>query len=518
MKRLLQPVHGGGVNPEVDHSLLIKMIRSLLIAAKVKCAKLGLNAGLAHCDRFLSQVDLITTLVDSNCLDIIPPDNLDEHALRRLRDLLTEKEEWTLALNVSTKAGLETQGVWAAWGKACLKAGYFLKARQKFAHCLDKVLADDSDDWVFLSSGESPTTTDRSDINDSQSIRTTPSKKQETTKARPVKDPPLLLEILQLLQNSGLSDVDSSSGMQNSANVAQEIMKTLNGLKAVSQGQYGVTRLDLKPKSICYEESFYYLLMYGSNSSILDFLVKHNDFGECLNFALDNNIEPSVFFNVVYLSCLKSGKIDRLHEEIKSKDSSLLNWRKYLVFTCRTLEKRQFLNTLYQLQLFMSDYVRASMTCIRFYTKDCNSYTEMSSRVQQLYEAQKHLEVELQLESAKNKQRKKSVTSVQSGGSSLTMEMTPSEIDRHINTISRQIEVTKFLKNAEEEGRSVRDYLNRLSDVIGDSSLIKDRQIPTLFGDQREKQLLAVLAIVCGRDVEEGFGLAFRIMQGNCVV
>lgn len=128
MKRLLQPVTGGRVNPEIDHVLIIKMIRSLLVAVKVKCAKLGLNAGLAHCDRFLSQVDLIATLVQSDCLALIPSDDsLDEHALRKLRDLLTEKEQWTLALDVSTKSGLDTQGVWAAWGKACLKVKlYFI--------------------------------------------------------------------------------------------------------------------------------------------------------------------------------------------------------------------------------------------------------------------------------------------------------------------------------------------------------------------------------------------------------
>ena len=154
MKRLLEPVSSGKVNPEVDHIVIIKMIHSLLVAAKVKCAKLGLNTGLTHCDRFLSQVDLIASLIQFDCLHLIPSDNLHDRTLIKLRDLLIEKEQWTLALDVSTKAGtyrLDTQGVWATWGKACLKMGYFHQARDKFFHCLDKIQYDNFDDWIILS-------------------------------------------------------------------------------------------------------------------------------------------------------------------------------------------------------------------------------------------------------------------------------------------------------------------------------------------------------------------------------
>jgi hypothetical protein len=36
---------------------------------------------------------------------------------------------------VSTKAGLDYNSVWLAWGKASLKAGAWTDARDKFAHC-----------------------------------------------------------------------------------------------------------------------------------------------------------------------------------------------------------------------------------------------------------------------------------------------------------------------------------------------------------------------------------------------
>lgn len=37
---------------------------------------------------------------------------------------------------VSTKSGLDTSGVWHAWGMALLKAGCLSAAREKFARCL----------------------------------------------------------------------------------------------------------------------------------------------------------------------------------------------------------------------------------------------------------------------------------------------------------------------------------------------------------------------------------------------
>lgn len=40
---------------------------------------------------------------------------------------------------MSTKGGLDHSGIWAAWGKACLRAGCWIQARLKFAYCIDQV-------------------------------------------------------------------------------------------------------------------------------------------------------------------------------------------------------------------------------------------------------------------------------------------------------------------------------------------------------------------------------------------
>lgn len=157
----------------------------------------------------------------------------------------------------------------------------------------------------------------------------------------------------------------------------------------------------------------------------------------------------------------------------------------------------------------MKDCIRASMTCIHFYTSEINSYLDLHNRAHFLQDAQKHLESELQIESLSKK--RKGTNFAHSSQSILTMEMEPSEIDRHINTICRQMEITKFLANCERENRAPTEFLNLFPNIDSDES--QTFELPTLFGNQQQKIHLAVLAILCGRDIEEGFGIAFRIIQ-----
>ncbi|XP_076765550.1 zinc finger FYVE-type containing 26 spastizin [Xylocopa sonorina] len=521
MKRLLQPVSGGKVNPEVDHAVIIKMIRSLLVTAKVKCAKLGLNTGLVHCDRFLSHVDLIANLVQFDCVHLIPSDNLGKRTLRKLRDLLIEKEQWTLALDVSTKAGLDTQGVWVTWGKACLKMGYFDQAREKFFHCLEKIQYENFDDWVVISKSypkEPETSTKRdtqklvNEMNETKEVKVDElsTKKLEFSKNRPLKDPPLLVEILQILDNLSIYKQCAPYSHQYKSSASQEILSNFGSFKIVNQKQFNVKNASTMVQNIYYHESLYYLLTYASYNSILEFFLRYEEFDKCLTFTLEHNLEPEQFFNAIYLYCLKNGNIEKLHEAMMNKDPSLLIWKVYLIYTCHSLEKRQYLNILYHLQLFMKDSVRAAMTCIRFYLNEVRNYTDLNGRTKFLLDAQKHLESELQIEIL-NRKRRKSTSSMHSNQGILTMEMEPSEIDKHINTICRQMEITKFLANCEKEERAPIQFLMLFPGKDLSDTIISE--IPTLFGDQQEKIDLAVLAILCGRNIEEGFGIAFRIMQ-----
>ncbi|XP_066995944.2 uncharacterized protein Sptz [Anabrus simplex] len=473
--RLLQPVGPGAVNPEVDHSLVIRMVRSLVVAAKVKYARYGLNTGVVDCDQLLSQVDLLSMLVNSGCSALIPAKPLNGHALRRLRDRLVEEEMWTVAMEVSTKSGLDRAGVWAAWGKACLQAGCWEEAREKFSHCLVSCVTPGSDS------------------------------------ARPLRNPPLLNEIIQILE-SGAYTIKASkdtAALFGFSSSALSVLHTLSSLREITQGKYNEATppsntIIIGPKldPLFYSECCSYLTTYGSHAGIVAFYLSHDDLPAALQHIQQQKVDVDTFLETVYLPCLVQGNTSTLQQEMSQMDSSLDIWKSYLCHVCHHFERKGHLNVLYQLQLFMQDYVRAAMTCIRFYQYEARTYSDLAAKINFLNLAQSHLEKELGA----------SLWGVKGGqdfeASTLKMKLDPREVDRHINTILRQIEVTKFLSTCEQQQRPV---LEILRDLFPDSA--DAQHIPTLFGKSMERGQLAVLAILCGKNVEEGFGIAVRIIQ-----
>lgn len=59
---------------------------------------------------------------------------------RNVRDRLVKSERLSLAMEVSTKCGLDTTAVWSAWGSSCLRAGAYEMARSKFSRVLKVML------------------------------------------------------------------------------------------------------------------------------------------------------------------------------------------------------------------------------------------------------------------------------------------------------------------------------------------------------------------------------------------
>lgn len=96
----------------------------------------------------------------------------------------------------------------------------------------------------------------------------------------------------------------------------------------------------------------------------------------------------------------------------------------------------------------------------------------------------------------------------------LAMKLDPKEVNHHLSTILRQVEVTKFLHSCEIEQRHVIELIPELLKTLQSSAVPSAKRtlpsVPTLFGSNMERVQLAVLAILCGKNVEEGFGLAFR--------
>lgn len=113
MLKMLHP--NQHMSQEIDYLLVIKMLKTLAIGAKMVSAEITYNSGAAAADKILSQADLLALLADRGCLLLMQgilsqSIYIDATVLRRLRDKLLQSEQWELALEVSTKAGLDNTG------------------------------------------------------------------------------------------------------------------------------------------------------------------------------------------------------------------------------------------------------------------------------------------------------------------------------------------------------------------------------------------------------------------------
>lgn len=115
---LLQPIHPGCMNSEVDYALVTRILHCLSLAAKVR-------GGSPECVRIREYADIIKSVVSSGCETLLPMEPSNSVSLRKLRDSLVVAEKWDLAVEISLKCGFPKTGVMAAWGLSCLKSGCF---------------------------------------------------------------------------------------------------------------------------------------------------------------------------------------------------------------------------------------------------------------------------------------------------------------------------------------------------------------------------------------------------------
>uniref|UniRef100_A0A8C6XPT5 Zinc finger FYVE domain-containing protein 26 n=1 Tax=Naja naja TaxID=35670 RepID=A0A8C6XPT5_NAJNA len=238
-----------------------------------------------------------------------------------------------------------------------------------------------------------------------------------------------------------------------------------------------------------YQECLFYLHNYGTNLAIISFYMRHDCMREALLHLLNKESPPDVFIEGIFIPSYKSGKLHMLENLLETIDPALESWGVYLIAACKHLQKKNYYHILYELQQFMKDQVRAAMTCIRFFTEKAKSYTELKERQKWLLKVKDHLKVYLQ-EVSRSSGRKKVACSFRK-------KMSAPDVSRHINTVELQMEVTKFLHRCEKSG----------------SLSAGDLPVPTLFGNNQMKIEVACKVMLEGKNIEEGFGIAFRILQ-----
>uniref|UniRef100_A0A8C5R6L3 Zinc finger FYVE domain-containing protein 26 n=1 Tax=Leptobrachium leishanense TaxID=445787 RepID=A0A8C5R6L3_9ANUR len=430
-------------NPEMDSRLLLDIMKNLLFSAKMIFVKAARSQELELCDSYTSKVDLLRVLVASSYKDVPSLDEIVRPAaVIRLRNQLLEAEYYSLAIEVSTKCGLDPAGVWHAWGMACLKSDNLVGAREKFSRC-------------FKEPG---------DLN----------QRNGGTK--------LLEDVVQHLEYAAKPILLVRD---------DDYFTTLKELKATLKTRfiwYEMTPEGEIKKNTYYQECLHYLHTYGTHLEIIQFYMRHELMREALLYLLHKDCAGDIFIEGIFVPSYESGKLHVLEDLLKSLDPTLQSWSLYLIEVCKYLQQKNFYNILYELQQFMKDHVRAAITCIRFFSYKARNYQDLGDNQKWLIKSKEHLKTYLQDVSRSNK--KKSFDTFRK-------KMSTSEISRHINTIELQMEITKFLRKY---------HSSETSDTSGN-------QIPTLFDDVSMKIDVACKVILGGKNVEEGFGIAFRVIQ-----
>lgn len=320
-------------------------------------------------------------------------------------------------------------------------------------------------------------------IESNTSLTSTKSKRRENI---PCHEPALnilhtLSNLRQMAQGSYGSAAEDLNANNSSINSHPLVVPTSSPTSAQSlinrqSAKLSTATLDVKrltPNSRFYDECLYYLTAYGNHNDIVAFLVKHDQNLTALKYCIYQTVDSDIFINTLFVPHLRRGRASSTIAYMIELDESLLVWKAYIIPLCRYLERKGFLNCLYHLQILFKDPIRASMTCVKFYAKDCRSYMDLQINSFHLINAQKHLQAELELcqweEIKRSAGSAAATTATSHSGDSvdqqraILMKMDSRTLNSHINTVWRQIEVAKFLAKCEQDGRDTVKLLPKVS-------------------------------------------------------
>ena len=144
------------------------------------------------------------------------------------------------------------------------------------------------------------------------------------------------------------------------------------------------------------------------------------------------NVLLSCFVSDFLVPALRKSCLGRVLALMKSTDATLTKSSKYLIASCRYFTKHGYFNVLHSLQLFMSDYLRATITQVtHFYlAKPISGYDVLAGRLEHLLLARGHLNAYLE--------HRSHLVSV-----SYVLNQPVEQVKKNIRTINYQIEITR---------------------------------------------------------------------------
>nr|XP_026489638.1 zinc finger FYVE domain-containing protein 26 homolog isoform X2 [Vanessa tameamea] len=541
-----------------DSRLLVRARRSLLLAAAELYSRAPneksagarvCETGAAHAARCLAHADAMATLVKHQAHHLVP--HQGAHPSQIVRSLL-EAEKWELALEIATKSGLPRNSVLAAWGKACLKAGCFKEARRKFALCFKNapnVCLDVQEELEYgKEASESHFVNRKLQLRSERSISVSSIQSENRSRSNP-----LLNEIISMLEemnypvnqllldkaetikttNEKLSTMNTSKKKISLTEPALNIMHTLASVKKIKQGDYsdfqtatvqpkkslaqGLLRrnnnhnepkMDHQNKKLdpfFYKECVYYLSNYGSHVANIMFFMKQSNMNEVIRYCYDSMVDKETFTESVYMECLKKDKVNDLLKSMSDMDSTLEMWSEYIMHICRTLEVTKRLDALYALQCGTGQHARASASCALLYSRPIppanQPFGVLQARQHHLNAALHHLSQCVPVTNKVNDPR------------SIQFNLDKTTIDNLMTTMSRQIELAKYLAASEASGRLTEKVVTDVIPVHSARREENDLRPLTLFGSNTDKIRIVAIVLATGQTIEGGFELAFKIIS-----
>lgn len=312
-----------------DFGLIINMIKNLLNNAKMRLLQNSSTNIISLCDTYLSLIDVLEQLLLANC-SLVPSLNelRNTESVRRIRNRLLEEERHELAMNLSTKCGLDTQTVWASWGMIELRRGNYKEARNKFEKCMRPV----SDKQASISS-------------------------QAQVK--------ILSDIINYFENAPSVLM---MGPQALLNPLRSVESLLAEPKFFSIGDMNLDEYQLR-------ECIYYIETYGNHAHMVSFFQSHNQIENAFQYLIDkviHSLNPKfiliicfvlkkcnvdIFVEFLLVPSLRSGEFHSLLEYMLSIERGQSKLHPFYTSIAKYLEKSGYVNTLYEFQIIMKVYV-----------------------------------------------------------------------------------------------------------------------------------------------------------------
>jgi len=453
--QLTRPLFEILASSRVDYGLIINLIKSLLLSAKVLVSEDDTKS-LLDIDFFISRADIAKMLVESNCLqrDLIALVLSKENASLKLQEKLVEMERFDLAYNIATKYGHNLNHIRKTCAIVCLKHGQFEKARKNFQSC-------------FRSNSGNTTTA--------------------STK----------------LQN--IFDVlEKSKWKINQESIQDRCKSIVSGQLSKNYPRHSNDFESTLPK-VLLDEGLYYLEKYGSKEDSIKFFVRFGLYKNAIEIFLS---EPnpssymSTFVTGLLMPSLNNGTFRKVLNIIQSLDPTFTKSWKYLIYACKHFSSNGLFHVLHAVQVFMGDYIRAAMTQINFYLyPKVDNYGQLYERIQHLAIAKQHCCGFL----ANREQLNKGCLS-----------FSEAEVVKQIRIINIQIEITnKFYERNIQASQSFFDDLDIGVLENGNDSGSVDQSPPTLLDHNiaGKTQLAALILVEGGSTIPDGFSLTQQIIK-----